>query len=160
MENPFIYGEVVSGKNFGDREKELVELVSDLKSGQNIILYSPRRYGKTSLLLKILSKLKEDGLMTAYMDMTGVTSKHKFNENSKKTIEGYLAGSSMTFLIVVLMSGIYQAYMPVTIAIVVTMAFVAAMLFLLVDATSDHITDNILNPILTGLGMWWIILLF
>jgi dolichol kinase len=86
--------------------------------------------------------------------------KHKFNENSKKTIEGYLAGSSMTFLIVVLMTGIYQTYMPVTIAIVVTMAFVAAMIFLLVDATSEHITDNILNPILTGLGMWWIVLLF
>ncbi len=86
--------------------------------------------------------------------------KHRFNEDSKKTMEGYFAGSSMTFLIVVLMTGIYQAYMPVTMAIVVSMAFVASMLFLLIDATSEHITDNILNPILTGLGMWWIFLFF
>ncbi len=84
--------------------------------------------------------------------------KHKFKENSKKTIEGYIAGFSMTFLIVVMVTGIYHPFMAVSIGIIVTMAIVASMLFLLIDAFAGNITDNILNPILTGLGMWWILI--
>jgi len=83
--------------------------------------------------------------------------KHKFNESSKKTIEGYIAGFSMTFLIVVMITGIYHPFMAVGVNIIVTMAIVASMLFLLIDAFAGNITDNILNPILTGLGMWWIV---
>ena len=42
MVNPFNYGKIVSGDNFADREKETKELFEDLKSGQNILLYSPK----------------------------------------------------------------------------------------------------------------------
>jgi hypothetical protein len=51
MENPFVYGKVVRGKYFADREAEIAELVNDIASGQNVIVFSPRRYGKTSLKL-------------------------------------------------------------------------------------------------------------
>ena len=83
--------------------------------------------------------------------------KHKFNENSKKTIEGYIAGFSMTFLIVVMISGIYHPFMAVSLTLIVSMAFVASIIFFLVDSIlSKSITDNILNPILCGLAMWLI----
>ncbi|MHA1293272.1 MAG: hypothetical protein ACTSQJ_11475 [Promethearchaeota archaeon] len=85
--------------------------------------------------------------------------KHKFKDDSKKTIEGYIAGASMTFLIVVLIAGIYHPFMAVSVGLIMTMAIVATMLFLLIDAFAENITDNILNPILTGLGMWIIILI-
>ena len=69
--NPFNYGKIVSGDNFADREKETKELFEDLKSGQNILLYSPRRYGKTSLILRTFDLLKKDGVMTSYIDLYG-----------------------------------------------------------------------------------------
>ena len=69
MLNPFKYGSVVSGKDFADREVELNYLVTELKSGQNIIFYSPRRYGKTSLILKVLEELKKNDYLTAYIDL-------------------------------------------------------------------------------------------
>ena len=52
--NPFIYGEEVSGENFCGRERELSDLTSEIKSFQNILIYSPRRFGKTSLIKKVL----------------------------------------------------------------------------------------------------------
>ena len=36
MKNP--YGEVVTGKDFADREIELENIIRDLKDGQNIFL--------------------------------------------------------------------------------------------------------------------------
>ena len=52
MKNPFVYGETVSGDNFCDRVREMKELAADIKNGQNVIIFSPRRYGKTRKRLK------------------------------------------------------------------------------------------------------------
>lgn len=48
--NPFRFGNVVTGEYFTNREKEIKEIVSEIKAGQHIVLMSPRRYGKTSLV--------------------------------------------------------------------------------------------------------------
>lgn len=50
MENPFIYGSVVTGEYFVDREDEIRELKASLISGQHILLISPRKMGKSSLI--------------------------------------------------------------------------------------------------------------
>ena len=52
--NPFIYGEEVSGEYFCDREEEIKELLRDIENSQNVIIFSPRRYGKTSLIKEVL----------------------------------------------------------------------------------------------------------
>lgn len=78
MKNPFIFGDVVKGEYFTDREDEVKELTSDLSSGQNILLFSPRRYGKTSLILKILDNLKKEGIVPIYVDLFRITSIHTF----------------------------------------------------------------------------------
>ena len=64
MKNPFVYGETVSGDNFCDRVLEMKELVADIKNGQNVIIFSPRRYGKTSLIKQALRKVKAKGILT------------------------------------------------------------------------------------------------
>jgi len=74
MKNPFIYGEVVTGEDFADREIELENIIRDLKDGQNIFLISPRRYGKTSLIMNALEKLQKEGFYTAYIDLFKVSS--------------------------------------------------------------------------------------
>jgi AAA+ ATPase superfamily predicted ATPase len=74
MKNPFVYGEVVTGKDFADREIEMENLIRDMKAGQTIFLISPRRYGKTSLIMNALDKLREERFYTAYIDLFKVSS--------------------------------------------------------------------------------------
>jgi hypothetical protein len=74
MANPFLYGGIVTGDNFADREKEIDQLVKDLISGQNILLYSPRRYGKTSLIMKVLETLQKKEVITSFIDLYGCIS--------------------------------------------------------------------------------------
>jgi hypothetical protein len=73
MENPFRYGEVVRGAHFAGRVREKAELAADIRSGQNVVLISPRRYGKTSLVLEVLDGLGET-VPHAYVDLLRVTS--------------------------------------------------------------------------------------
>lgn len=92
MENPFVYGEAVSGDYFTDREKEAKELKAELRNGQNIIIFSPRRYGKTSLIKKILSELKKEGMITLYIDLFFVNSKQRFIEAYAEAVAQGLTG--------------------------------------------------------------------
>ncbi|MFH1996733.1 MAG: ATP-binding protein [Candidatus Omnitrophota bacterium] len=48
--NPFRFGNVVTGEYFTDRKNEIKEIVSEIKAGQHMVIMSPRRYGKTSLV--------------------------------------------------------------------------------------------------------------
>lgn len=50
IENPFIISERIIPKYFCDREKESAEIIKLLKNGNNIVLMSPRRLGKTGLI--------------------------------------------------------------------------------------------------------------
>jgi hypothetical protein len=79
-ENPFRYGIAVDDPYFVDREQELKDYSKWLTTGQSLVLYSPRRFGKTSLMLKILKKLKQEGYHTVYIDFFRVTSRRRFAE--------------------------------------------------------------------------------
>jgi hypothetical protein len=59
--NPFHYGTPAEGVHFAGRETELAALLSRLRGGINVVLVSPRRYGKTSLLLRAERELSERG---------------------------------------------------------------------------------------------------
>lgn len=49
----FVYGISVTGDNFTDRVKETQRLKMNFENGQNVILISPRRIGKTSLVRRV-----------------------------------------------------------------------------------------------------------
>ncbi len=85
--------------------------------------------------------------------------KHSLRKNSDKTVEGFIAGGLATLLIVLIIPMIYYAWIPISIEKIILMAIVATILFLLVDAFAKYISDNILNPMLTGFGMWLILIL-
>ncbi len=84
---------------------------------------------------------------------------HRLKKNSNKTIEGFIAGGITTFLIVFMIMNMYHFWMPISFIKILIMSLVSVILFLLVDFYIEHVSDNILNPILTGLGMWLILLL-
>lgn len=77
MENPFKYGVEVTGGDFVDREKELAEMRREVLSGKSIILYSPRRLGKSSLLKELFKRLKGEAILV-YVKLYGVESKQVF----------------------------------------------------------------------------------
>lgn len=98
--NPFAFGKIVKGKQFFNRKQEIAELFVEIKNHQNIILYAPRRYGKTSLVLKTFEDLRkrQKNFVGLYIDFFQVNSVDKFismmsNEyaaNSKMTLEKLL----------------------------------------------------------------------
>ena len=84
--NPFFFGEVVKGENFTDRVNEIERLTAELRGGHNIFLISPRRYGKTSLIMQVLEDLDKEGLFTFYFDLYKVASLRELLEAYAKGV--------------------------------------------------------------------------
>lgn len=57
MPNPFHYGAPATGAHFLGRNDELRALLTRMRAGVNVAVISPRRYGKTSLLLRAEEQL-------------------------------------------------------------------------------------------------------
>lgn len=74
MKQLFPYGKPVRGKELIDREEIMDSILGDVMGGQSIILASPRRYGKSSIILEILSRIKRQGTMTGFVDLFEKTS--------------------------------------------------------------------------------------
>ena len=69
MENPFKYGGVVRGPYFADRRNEMNELKREMVNLNRVFLVSPRRFGKTCLLLNLIKMLERDAMACAYIDL-------------------------------------------------------------------------------------------
>ncbi len=76
--NPFYFGGVVGEEDFCNRKRELSALEKDALSGINVLIYAPRRFGKTSLLFMLSDRLKAHGVKTIYTDLFPVTSEEEF----------------------------------------------------------------------------------
>ncbi len=73
--NPFKYGVIVNGNYFTNRTKEKKEISADIEAGQHIVLISPRRYGKSSLITAIMQNSK---LLHFTIDLQILTSEIDF----------------------------------------------------------------------------------
>jgi uncharacterized protein len=72
--NPFIYDDPVPPKELIDREVELGKLLELAEGGHNTRLQAPRRYGKTSLVLKLCDQADRTGFRTVYVDFLLATT--------------------------------------------------------------------------------------
>lgn len=54
MENPFVYGRVVTGEKFFGRTELIERIQNYMRAGQNIMVYGERRVGKTSLIAEAI----------------------------------------------------------------------------------------------------------
>ena len=76
MKNPFSFSGIVEDPAFCNREKELSDLNKFIENSQNVLLYSHRRFGKTSLIHKAFRELK--GIRAIYVDLYGTTGIEDF----------------------------------------------------------------------------------
>lgn len=79
IENPFIITEKVIPEYFCDREKESSELIKLVKNGNNVVLISRRRLGKTGLIQYCFGQdIIKDNFLTIYIDILSTTNLREF----------------------------------------------------------------------------------
>ena len=84
--NPFVYGEVVPASSFVGRETELDRLTGDLLAGQKVFLISPRRYGKSSLVVQALRAAAKQGALTVDVTVSSYSSYVAFLEGYARAL--------------------------------------------------------------------------
>jgi hypothetical protein len=80
MKNPFSYTGIVRGDAFCNRQTEQTELLKFIKGSQNVLLYSHRRYGKSSLMYQLFDRLERQRppIDTLYVELYGTLSEKDF----------------------------------------------------------------------------------
>jgi AAA+ ATPase superfamily predicted ATPase len=76
--NPFVLGNILPGEPFCNRKKEIEELARYAINCANVVIYSPRRYGKTSLVRQVMHQVTKRGFLAVYVDLFSVISKEDF----------------------------------------------------------------------------------
>jgi hypothetical protein len=87
-DSPFIYGITVSEHSFTNRELECAKLQSNLLNGINTTIISPRRWGKSSLVEKVISEINktDKNIKTVIIDLFSVGSEEEFLESFAREI--------------------------------------------------------------------------
>lgn len=78
QENPFVFGKAAEGTYFTDREEDARRLTANLTHGINTIIISPRRWGKTSLVKKVIAGMDSPDLLTVFIDIFQCKSEYEF----------------------------------------------------------------------------------
>ena len=78
MKKAFVYGMSVEGENFTDRVKETKRLKMDFENGINVVLVSPRRIGKSSIVRKVMKEIENPDIKIVFMDIYDCRSEYDF----------------------------------------------------------------------------------
>ena len=89
--NPFRYGALALDEAFADRERELKELVGDVRNGQDVVIIAPRRFGKSSLVWRAARSLSRSRVLVAHVDLMTTPNKQKLAEKLADAIYGDIA---------------------------------------------------------------------
>ncbi len=87
LTNPFRYGDLALDEAFTDRAAEVKELKSDILNGQNVVVFAPRRYGKSSLMWRVEQELVAEGdVLIAGVNLMKTPTKEQLAERLAKSI--------------------------------------------------------------------------
>jgi hypothetical protein len=75
--NPFRFGAIALDESFADRVDERAELVSDIRNGQDVVVFAPRRCGKSSLVWSAMQALTREGILVAHVDLMTTPTKER-----------------------------------------------------------------------------------
>lgn len=81
-DSPFIYGTTVSTHSFTNRDSEKTKLQNNLLNGINTTIISPRRWGKSSLVERVIHEInrKDKKIKTVIIDLFTTGSEEEFLE--------------------------------------------------------------------------------
>ncbi len=89
--NPFRFGPLALDEAFTDRQDEIASLVADARNGQDVVVFAPRRYGKSSLVWRVAQELVKDDVLVAQVDLMRTPTKDQLAAKLAKTIHEELA---------------------------------------------------------------------
>jgi hypothetical protein len=81
--NPFKFGSIVDEPYFTNRVEEIRKVNAALKSANHLIIISPRRYGKTNLILQVLKNANRPYIL---LDLQLITTPQDFASQLLKRI--------------------------------------------------------------------------
>ena len=93
MKNPFYLGVIPpppTKAHFCNREEEQKILIKRAEDCTKTVLYSPRRYGKTSLIKRVQANLHQKKIETIYIDLSGIKSVDDICHNITTAIYSYV----------------------------------------------------------------------
>jgi hypothetical protein len=73
--NPFRFGALALDESFADREREIEELCNDVRNGQDVVVFAPRRLGKSSLVWRAAHRLSSERVLVAQVDLMTTPTK-------------------------------------------------------------------------------------
>ena len=91
--NPFRFGALALDRAFADRESEVAALVSDMRNGQDVVVFAPRRYGKSSLVWRASQELISQGVLIAQVDLMTTPTKERLAEKLAAAIYENIASA-------------------------------------------------------------------
>jgi len=89
--NPFRFGALALDEAFADREVELEELKADILNGQDVVIFAPRRYGKSSLVWRASQELVVRDVLVGQVNLMTTPTKEKLAEKLARTIHEEIA---------------------------------------------------------------------
>jgi hypothetical protein len=89
--NPFRFGDIAVDDAFADREQEVAELTADAWNGQNVVVFAPRRYGKTSLVERVAHDLTRKRALVAQVNLMKAATKEQFVEHVMRAVHDDVA---------------------------------------------------------------------
>lgn len=94
----FIFGKPVEGEYFTDREEESRRLAANFRGGVSTFLLSPRRWGKTSLVKKVMREVESDELKVVFVDVFKCKSPIEFAERLASAVLSQTASKTDEFI--------------------------------------------------------------
>src|SRR5215212_11282788 len=90
--NPFRFGALARDDAFTDRAPEIAELVADARNGQDVVIFAPRRFGKTSLVDRVQQRLVRDKVLVGQVNLMKTPTKEKLAEKLAAVVYEDIAG--------------------------------------------------------------------
>ena len=90
--NPFRFGALARDESFTDRDDEIAELLSDARNGQDVVIFAPRRFGKTSLVDRVAQRLVGERVLVGQINLMRTPTKERLAEKLAATVYEDIAG--------------------------------------------------------------------
>ncbi len=92
MKNPFKFDVEVSGSFFCGREDTIKEVLTHIENGTNLIMFSKRRIGKSSLIKEIFENRLAEDVLRSHIDIYAISNERELYEYLKQGIERSFVG--------------------------------------------------------------------